>query len=598
MSLDILEQSDFASGMFRSTAPHAIPENGCFDALNSVLTDDGSVKSRGGSTYLSPTAFGTSLSWIWDGHLAAGPRTVIANSSNFGVLDATETPVTLAGLSVAGLTGPTRAVEVGGLLFVGGGTVYAGSRKPSDYTTGTVSLTLSSKTVTGAGTTWAGTIDAGGLFALTSGRYYAIASVDSDTQITLADPYEGATASGQTYAVRVIRPANAPYKLAEHYAVVGDRLLAASGRRVDFSEGRSTTGVMRPHSFPVNNFHLLPDGVEITGIEGVGDTALIFTTGGLWTISNMAQDLVDDFGNPQQTMAQVSRDLILWSHAGIASWSNGLLVPAVDGVWLVGTNGVRSLDSVSAPTRLTNSITNLYTDYVRLGYKTGRGVVHRNHYYLPILDAGSTPKDLLVCRLDRPVRTRVGLVFPWTHFNGTGGSLTALATRVGSVSRSPVLIGAAHGSGRVVTLPYFDLSATNRKDHDGSTFRWELTTRDYATGRRPVENYVRRLRARYELKEGGTDLPKIRAAVGTGERQVAQAEWGLFDWGQASWGSSDSEEYVGLTGEAPTDKGLNPYTWSVDQRSRFIRFRLQSSAPTASLVLRSLELSVRQSNKA
>src|SRR5688572_1011876 len=125
-ALASLAQLNFASGMWRSVARHLIPEHGAYELTNYLLDEDGSPYRRGGSEYLSTGAFGTSLRWLWDGTLGPGQRTVIANPDDFGVLDAAEAPVNLG---LGGLAAPKRAVELEGVLFIGGGTLYGGSRK-------------------------------------------------------------------------------------------------------------------------------------------------------------------------------------------------------------------------------------------------------------------------------------------------------------------------------------------------------------------------------------------------------------------------------------------------------------------------------------
>ncbi|WP_244563834.1 phage tail protein [Ensifer aridi] len=69
------------------------------------------------------------------------------------------------------------------------------------YVTGTVSVTAGSAVVTGVGTAWQTALIAGGLFGLDSsnGNPVPILSVDSNTQITLAKPWRGTTASDQGY---------------------------------------------------------------------------------------------------------------------------------------------------------------------------------------------------------------------------------------------------------------------------------------------------------------------------------------------------------------------------------------------------------------
>lgn len=71
----------------------------------------------------------------------------------------------------------------------------------AQYKTGTVSVTNGSAVVTGTNTLWLSNINAGDAFTVAgTGVIYDVASVDSDTQISLTAPYGGSTASGLIYA--------------------------------------------------------------------------------------------------------------------------------------------------------------------------------------------------------------------------------------------------------------------------------------------------------------------------------------------------------------------------------------------------------------
>ena len=72
----------------------------------------------------------------------------------------------------------------------------------SQYRTGTASVVQDSAVVSGTGTAWLANVSAGDGFVMAgTGAVYDIASVDSDTQITLTAPYQGADRSG-TYAIQ------------------------------------------------------------------------------------------------------------------------------------------------------------------------------------------------------------------------------------------------------------------------------------------------------------------------------------------------------------------------------------------------------------
>jgi len=72
----------------------------------------------------------------------------------------------------------------------------------TQYKTGTASVTNNSPTVTGTNTLWLANVSAADSFTIAGdGVMYDVASVDSDTQITLSAPYAGTTASGVVYAI-------------------------------------------------------------------------------------------------------------------------------------------------------------------------------------------------------------------------------------------------------------------------------------------------------------------------------------------------------------------------------------------------------------
>lgn len=70
----------------------------------------------------------------------------------------------------------------------------------STYKTGTVSVTNGNAVITGSGTAWSVALVAGGIFS-SAGVAVPIASVTSDTSITLDYPWPGTTASGSSYSI-------------------------------------------------------------------------------------------------------------------------------------------------------------------------------------------------------------------------------------------------------------------------------------------------------------------------------------------------------------------------------------------------------------
>lgn len=589
-----LAQDDFSGGMVRNVAPHLIQENAVYDVINGLLNDDGSVYRRGGTAYKSDAATDTEIVFLWDGSLTPGARTFWASESNFFVLDSDdESPVNLGG---DGLTQAGVAAEVGGFLFLPGGYIYGGSRKTAAYSTGTVTTVNDSPTVTGSGTSWTANVDVGMIFqTATSERVYIVQSVDSDTQITLTENYEGTGAGGKTYSlsnVYKIAAADPYYDSAGYVSLQSQKLFAYSDNRVFFSN------LGNPHAYDATDYHRLPAGATVTGAANIGDAVLIFSTKGVWKLSGAIYDLTDAAGNVQHQLDLLSEQLILWDPAGLANWEQMVIAPCVNGVYLI--------DGVSSPVMLSSTIDPALNFYTDGGYGLGQTVAYENHFFMPVLEESTNiVQETFVCRLDTAYLDRRRTTkFPWTRFSGTGGTMNAFAVRVSGTTNTPFLWGAGADARIHDCTTFFHPANAVKNDADGTTFSFRLITRDYETGDM-TENVVRKMRLRYELIDNGGDDPTITAGwASEGYRDLVLGEWdhpaGLWDtgfgpsgtepWASAALGLGDFTEFADT---APEDNGQNPYVWQVNKRLRYVRFVVKTDDPCTSLTIRSLESFIR-----
>jgi hypothetical protein len=143
------------------------------------------------------------------------------------------------------------------------------------------------------------------------------------------------TPAGQAISPTLV--VSAPALVRNCYAVAGNRLWAANlnSTRVDFSD----VGV--PGTFGATSFHQIPEG-GILGMIGLRDAVVIFTTAGVWIISNVGLNLTDTAGNVQHRIDRYSRSLTLWSANGLgAAYEGSLVMPARDGVYLLSTTASR-----------------------------------------------------------------------------------------------------------------------------------------------------------------------------------------------------------------------------------------------------------------
>lgn len=595
-----LAQDDFASGMERDVAPHLIDGSGAYDLENFLLDEDGNPYKRGGTTYQSNAGLGSSgLTWLWNGYLSPGRRTVFANSADFGVLDSDDqTPKNLGG---AGLSAPKQAAAINDYLFIGGGAIYAGSRKTASYSTGTVSLTNGATTVTGVGTSFSANVDEGMLLQFGNERVYRVASVTDNTHLEIAEAYAGTTKAGSGYTLYPLYTVtNAdPYEGYDYLTACANKLVVGSGRVVKFT-ALDANGHADPHSFAANDYHRLPEGANVLGLATVGQTVVIFTTAGIWTLDGLAYDIVDANGDPQHRLNALSRDLILSAAPGIASYQQALVAPCASGVYL--------LDGVSEPQKVSRPIDPLYRKWHESGYRAGQAVVFRGHLFLPIVTGSATVKDLLVCRLERPTRSRSQVGFPWTRFTGDGGEIPAFATSHDESTRQPKLLGAQSSSpSRVLECSsYFSPASANKLDADGSAFSASIITRDFETGGL-TENVVAKIRGRYELVDAATDNPRLALGWADGMRDPEAPAWGdpAGAWGTgfgpsgtSPWTDGVDAEFDAVACVWDESDGRKRKTARLGKRVRYVRLRVSCDDPAAKLTMRSLELLIRPSNAA
>ena len=441
-------------------------------------------------------------------------------------------------------------------------------------------------------------IDAGSLLQIGNGRVYVVEQVTSETTLTLRDPIEEATASGLAYAISSWYPirANDPYETGLAYAIAGNRMLRITDDgKVAFSNLDVLSARRKPHAWTATDYHDFPNGVEPLDLRSIGDAAVVFTTGGIWTIQGLSYPLTDDFGNAQHRLDNVNQDIAIWGRGGsCTSWLNTLIVPGQDAIYV--------FDIVSGVTQLSTAIENRYRSYVTRGYQPGQPTVYRNHLILPVLDASGGWRDTLICRLDRPGDARGQVAYPWTRADGNGAHIAGVVVRR-EPGIAPQLLAVEDPRGgqsipaesrgiRILNLDsWFTPSSAFAEDENSMTPHiLTVITRDFVPG--PLNlTRVRRVRAHYDLS---SDDERASLLLDTAEPglPLSGTLWGQFNWGQANWNSGTASEFSEVQGEAPLTTEREPYVWPVNKRVRQFRLRLRSSGPCAKLTLQHLEVIV------
>jgi hypothetical protein len=565
-------QGDFSGGSFPTYPRDEIPESALEDALNCLIDDNGLPYLRRGSSYATDAAAFTPGQYLFDGNLAGTPQVVVIGGSRFIRIDPTDghTPVTITSASGVDAILGRKAAQLRGVLFLPGGFGYAGvSATPPALTPATsITLTQGSTTVTGVGTTWSGGAGARGLIVSdATGRMVVVASVTDGTHLELTEPWLDPTVTITAFDVDFVVPLlrSTPVSMDGFnvFGAVGDRLLSARG------EGTSAAALAtppnriymsdrtKPLTVQRTNYWDLPQGVRVVGIEAYRDTAVVLTSHGIWAIYNVALDLTDVAGNPQQRLEQVTRDLIVWSWAGVVNYESGFIVPCIDGIYTFNpTTGAQEIGKPIKP---------LYLSYIKAGYIAGHAQFINGHYVLPIIDTFGAAQDLLTCRLS-PTRSGVG--GQWTR-QAAPMRFSSMAVRSAAGSTA-TLRGLVPATARAVNCSWWDPpSASVIVDYDSTNPQATITTREFRLN--SVKNFLAYVKARYELAGTGVSLSAAAGVDGAGT--------------------------TALTGTGAAGTVANPKVWQVGKRGYGIRLVLTTAGQVSKFTLHSLEAFLRPSGR-
>lgn len=570
--------SDFSGGIYRG---RSAPPSTVYEAQNFLLNDEGFMARRGGSEYLSTSNAGTNLLKVAAGYFVgpAATRVLAWSSDALYTVDGASAPFTIRSGNGATLG---RPAFVGGyaafplpvnnsLLF------YAGGLKAS-YGTGTVAVTNGSPTVTGTGTSWLANVTPGAILQTSTPEYAIVASVDTDSTATLTAPWGGATGTGLSYGLQArvtisystLAVPGVPKLFAVAAGSGSPRLLFVVNNRAYMSPRGN------PFSFDISTYQELPLGAEIRGIEPTGDSVVLFSSESVWRIDNLSLDPVDDFGNQTQVVSQISKDITLWSSDGLAAYGNSFVVPALDDVYVMAPSG--SAECVS------ESIRPLYRSYVAAGYRPGSSTTFHGHYFLTVTDAaGTSVIDVLVCRLDRPFKSRSHTYWPWVRWSGHGAAL-GMASQVGG-GVAPTLVG-VQGQRILDLTTTFASSNANAVEADGTVPDATLITSDLVAGG-AQDGLVDQVRATYELVDDGSG--------GTAAPTVAMAYSSDQDAGSFSSLTESGLQGGGTAGAVSAGDNYN--WWNVRKERGKIRFRVIQSGAASSFVVRSIQMLYRASGK-
>lgn len=296
---------------------------------------------------------------------------------------------------------------------------YRGSTN-ANYSTGTVTATQDSATVTGSGTSWNTSTNAiaGEYIQLPDGKWYRITAIASDTSLTIETTYEGSTAAGQSYVIspwgEVMGKLNTTgavtVPLPQYIANYSNRVWTLTDNTINFSV--LDTSVTEDHfnDFDTTNNSGIINisagkGDTGTGLYALGNALFVFQRRAIWAIYGNSpanfelRNITNEIGLiDKRTLVEYNDVLLFLSDSGVYMFDGSNLKNISDGVV---NSTIEAWANSSSPTAT------LWDNKYVIGYTPG-GDAHNS--------------EALFYDITRGVWGRFNGVFPNVFSNWIGGT--------------------------------------------------------------------------------------------------------------------------------------------------------------------------------
>jgi hypothetical protein len=233
---------------------------------------------------------------------------------------------------------------------------YNGSTN-ANYTTGTISVTNASPTVTGSGTSWSTTtnVEVGEYIKLPDGKWYRIIGITSDTSLTIEINYQGSSLSAQSYTISPwgevqgklnssVAPASLVCPTPKYIESHLNRVWTLEGNTLRFSTLDTSVNEECFNDWDTSNNAgtiIIPsgEGDTGTGLYSANGYLYVFQRNALWEIlgnspSNFElRNLNNEIGmTDRRTLVEYDRVLIFLSKIGVVVFDGASISNLTDGV--------------------------------------------------------------------------------------------------------------------------------------------------------------------------------------------------------------------------------------------------------------------------
>lgn len=395
---------------------------------------------------------------------------------------------------------------------------YRGSTN-ANYSTGTLTATNGSATVTGSGTTWATTTNAevGEYIQLPDSKWYKITAIASNTSLTIELAYQGSTLAGQAYIISpwgevqgklnsstavtsLVRPL--PLSIASHINRVWtleDNTLRFSALDTSVTEEHfndwDTANNAGQINIPAGN------GDTGTGLYSLGNALFVFQRHAIWAVYGSSpanfelRNISNEVGmTDKRTLVEWGDIVIFLSYNGLQMFDGSNLRNITDGVV---NNQLGSWANKTSP------VATLWGNRYIIAYTP---------------DGGSVNSEALVFDLTRQIYAKM-----------TGLYVSVWSRWIGGTDNNEVLFGSSN---------------------QGSIYKWDIGGND--------DGYV--IRTLY-------DTASLNLGSGMNDKSIKRfyiQQLALGDWDMTVTQLSDINA-VEIPGSAINLSGGNTALWDVDE---------------------------------
>ena len=299
---------------------------------------------------------------------------------------------------------------------------YRGSTN-ANYSTGTITVTTNSRTVTGSGTSWGTTTnaEANEYIKLPDNKWYKITAVNGNTDLTIETAYKPATTAGATYIISawgevqgkldtttinsaLVRPTPSFMALYE------GRLWTLEGNDLRFSNINFTTNEEHFNDFDTPNKagHIVIDpgkGDLGTGLYALGNSLYIFQKHAIWRL----------YGNSPANfeVRNVTNEIGMISKKTLVEWNDVLIFQSDGGVYMFDGSNLKNISD-----KVVNKLIATWADK-----DTPFGVLWDNKYIISYTPSSNTFNSEAICYdLNSGMWSRFTGVYPGVWGAWTGGT--------------------------------------------------------------------------------------------------------------------------------------------------------------------------------